>query len=256
MASPTYSTRAIVLRKTKLGETDLILTLLAQDGSQLRAVAKGARKPKSSFSSRLELFAVVDLLCSQGRSLDLVKEARLVEGNAALRQSVEHTSAASCMAELLAKLSQDGLENKIMFDASAVAFAELARTDAAHAPAICAAHLLKMLAANGLRPHLGSCIVCGAEADLSSPAAEAAFSFSDGGVACSECRARVETVFLSTATLQWARWFLGSTFADIAAAEADVSAAFSVLRFTQQLIAAHVGGRLKSLEFMFSCGLF
>lgn len=254
MASPTYSTRAIVLRKTKLGETDLILTLLAQDGSQLRAVAKGARKPKSSFSSRLELFAVVDLLCSQGRSLDLVKEARLVEGNAALRQSVEHTSAASCMAELLAKLSQDGLENRIMFDASAVAFAELARTDAAHTPAICAAHLLKMLAANGLRPHLGSCIACGAEADFS--IAETAFSFNDGGVACSECRVRVETVLLPTATLQWARWLLGSTFADIAAAEADVSAAFSVLRFTQQLIAAHVGGRLKSLEFMFSCGLF
>lgn len=254
MASPTYSARAIVLRKTKLGETDLILTLLAHDGSQLRAVAKGARKPKSSFSSRLELFSVVDLLCSEGRSLDLVKEARLVEGNVALRQSVEHTSAASCMAELLAKLSQDGLENRIMFDASVVAFAELARTDAAHAPAVCAAHLLKMLAANGLRPHLGSCIVCGAEADFS--LAETAFSFSDGGVACPECRSRTEAVLLPAATLQWARWLLGSTFADIAAAEADVSAAFSVLRFTQQLIAAHVGGRLKSLEFMFSCGLF
>lgn len=254
MASPTYSTRALVLRKTKLGEADLILTLLAQDGSQLRAVAKGARKPKSSFSSRLELFSEVDLLCSEGRSLDLVKEARLVEGNAALRQSVEHTSAASCMAELLSKLSQDCLENRIMFDASSVAFRELARADAAHVPALCAAHLLKMLAANGLRPHLGSCIVCGAQADPT--ASEAAFSFTDGGLSCPSCRGRVETVLLPTASLQWARFLLGSTFADIAAAEADVSAAFSVLRFSQQLIAAHVGGRLKSLEFMLNCGLF
>ena len=83
MARPTYTARVIVVRKTKLGESDLILTLLAEDGSQLRAVAKGARKPKSSFASRLELFSVADVLCAKGRSLDVVSEARLVEGNAA-----------------------------------------------------------------------------------------------------------------------------------------------------------------------------
>ena len=55
MASATYTARAIVLRKTKLGESDLIVTLLAQDGSQARAVAKGARKPSSPFAARLEL---------------------------------------------------------------------------------------------------------------------------------------------------------------------------------------------------------
>ena len=62
MARPTYTTRAIVIKKTKLGESDLILTLLAQDGAQLRVIAKGARKPQSPFASRLELFAVSDLL--------------------------------------------------------------------------------------------------------------------------------------------------------------------------------------------------
>ena len=34
MAQPTYSLRALVLRRTKLGESDLILTLLSEDGSQ------------------------------------------------------------------------------------------------------------------------------------------------------------------------------------------------------------------------------
>ena len=41
----TYRARAVVLDRTKRGEQDLILTLLGSDGSQLRAVAKGARKP-------------------------------------------------------------------------------------------------------------------------------------------------------------------------------------------------------------------
>ena len=34
----TYRARAIVLRKTKLGEQDLILTLLSESGAQLRVV--------------------------------------------------------------------------------------------------------------------------------------------------------------------------------------------------------------------------
>ena len=67
MASATYAARALVLRRTKLGESDVICTLLSSDGSQVRAVAKGARKPTSTFSSRLEVFAVCDLLLSRGR---------------------------------------------------------------------------------------------------------------------------------------------------------------------------------------------
>ncbi|WP_371298200.1 recombination protein O N-terminal domain-containing protein [Paraeggerthella sp.] len=39
--SQPYDARGIVLRKTKLGESDLILTMLVEDGSQVRAVAKG-----------------------------------------------------------------------------------------------------------------------------------------------------------------------------------------------------------------------
>ena len=68
MAGPTYSLHAIVLRKTKLGESDLILTLLAEDGRQVRAVAKGARKPNSAFSSRLEIFAEVEALMASGKN--------------------------------------------------------------------------------------------------------------------------------------------------------------------------------------------
>ena len=79
MAADTYSLQALVLRKTKLGETDLIVTLLAQDGRQVRAVAKGARKPNSSFASRLEIFSEVDLLLVCGKSLDIVKEAKTAQ---------------------------------------------------------------------------------------------------------------------------------------------------------------------------------
>ena len=52
--SRTYRTKAIVLDKTKLKETDLILTLVGESGRQIRAVAKGARKPGSRLAARCE----------------------------------------------------------------------------------------------------------------------------------------------------------------------------------------------------------
>ena len=52
-----YNERCIVLKHTKLGETDVIVTMLGGDGRQIRAVAKGLRKPGNRIGARLELFA-------------------------------------------------------------------------------------------------------------------------------------------------------------------------------------------------------
>ena len=41
----TYPVEAVVLQRIRMGESDLALTLLCDDGQQRRAVAKGARKP-------------------------------------------------------------------------------------------------------------------------------------------------------------------------------------------------------------------
>ena len=74
--------------------------------------------------------------------------------------------------------------------------------------------------------------------------------------------ARVEALRLLSqegvpaSTVAWCRALLSSTFAEIEILEADPSAAFSVLRFCQQWVSEHVGANLKSLNFLFTCGLF
>lgn len=74
----TRHTSAIVIDRTKLGESDLILTLLEADGSQGCAVAKGARKPGGQAGGpRVQLFCEDDLLLAVGRNLDVVAEAQL-----------------------------------------------------------------------------------------------------------------------------------------------------------------------------------
>ena len=245
MAQPTYSLRALVLRRTKLGESDLILTLLSEDGSQKRAVAKGARRPKSSFAARTEPFCVIDALCATGRSLDILKEARLVEASAA----------AAPVAELLARMSQRDLANPRLFQSAMRMLDAMDGADDSHRAALSAAELLKILAFSGLRPSLEICVGCGEPVALTE-GARLPFSAAGGGVLCESCRGLDESVLVDAGTLCWAQYFLTTPFDAIAEGPADLSASFAVLHLVQDLVRAHIGSSLKSLEFLFTSGLF
>ena len=252
MAAPTYTARVLVLRKTKLKEADLILTMLAADGSQIRAVAKGARKPKSSFASRLELFSVADVLLVRGKSLDIVKEARLIEGFSGVRSSIEKAACASPAVELLEKVSDQGLEYPKLFDMSQAALRALESTDVAHSPAICAGHLLKSFAFTGFAPTFSRCCLCSGDI---ARAGEAHFSLENGGAQCASC-ATSDAMRLPATHLAWADALLHSTFSDIVDMPCDQEGVFGALRIAQSWARYHVGSRIKSLEFLFSCGLF
>lgn len=256
MASATYKARVIVLRKTKLGESDLIVTMLVEDGSQIRVVAKGARKPSSSFATRLELYSVAEVLCSKGRSLDVVTEARLVASNERIRFDMEHAACAAPMVELLDRVTQDGLESPRLFALTQAALACLNTASATQAPALCAAHLLKALALSGLRPSLTSCVGCGCNVALERSDQVVFVSYREGGVVCTSCRSQVEAIAVSASILSWCKILLGSTFAEISQRDIDLSSSFAVLRFCQQWTREHVGVNLKSLNFLFTCGLF
>ena len=71
-----YRDRAVVLRQHKLGEADRIVTLLTREHGLVRAVAKGVRRTRSKFGSRLEPFAHIDVQLHPGRNLDIVTQVQ------------------------------------------------------------------------------------------------------------------------------------------------------------------------------------
>ena len=240
----------------KLGESDLILSLLAADGSQLRAVAKGARKPGNSFASRLELYSCAEILCSKGRNLDIVKEARLLEGNEILRSEIEYSAGAAPMAELLDKITQSALAQAKLFEMTKVALATLSQVSVECIPSITAAHLLKTLAFVGLRPSLEACATCGSAVLGNQTQTLVALSYREGGILCEQCAATYDTIMLDGATIVWSRYLLNSPFAQIASEHMGPREAFAVVHLCQSWIREHVGVQLKSLKFLAASGLF
>jgi DNA repair protein RecO (recombination protein O) len=72
-------TRAIVLRRTNYGEADRILQLLTPEGKR-SVMARGVRREKSKLAGGIELFAICDVVITEGKGeLGILTSARLVQ---------------------------------------------------------------------------------------------------------------------------------------------------------------------------------
>src|SRR5258707_904583 len=80
------STSGLILRTRPLTETSLIVSWLTQDFGRIATVARGARRPKSPFAGKLDLFYLADLSFQRSRRSDLhtLREASLRETCGAL----------------------------------------------------------------------------------------------------------------------------------------------------------------------------
>ncbi len=248
MARASYRTQAIVLRKTRLREADLIVTLLAQDGTQIRAVAKGALKPAGTFASRLELYSCVDVLLARGKSLDIVTEARIVDAHGPLRFDYERSICAAPMAELLSVATQAELPVPRLFEMTQVGLSHIEKAKPEAVPLVMCAFLLKAVSFLGFRPGLGFCAECGQSRE---PGEEWSFSFETGGVICPDCVGGMKTDPVPAALVDWAAALIGAPFADVDVMEADEQTARMLVLFCRDWIQTHVG-RLKSIAFVLS----
>lgn len=96
----TESAHGIVLRTRPLTETSLIVHWLTPSLGRISTVAKGARRPKSPFIGKLDLFYEADFSFARSRKSDLhvLREVNLRETNKSLRGDILklHRAAYAC----------------------------------------------------------------------------------------------------------------------------------------------------------------
>ncbi len=82
---------ALVLRAIAYGESDLVVHLLVRGRGRIPAFARGARSSRKRFGGALEPFHRVEALLAEreGQELWALREARLVDGHAGLRECGE-----------------------------------------------------------------------------------------------------------------------------------------------------------------------
>jgi DNA repair protein RecO (recombination protein O) len=242
---PSYPLTALVLRKTKLGESDLIVSMLAEDGRHVRAVAKGARKPGSKLAARVEPYVSLDLLLHTGKSLEVVQEARIVKARAEIRQDYDRMAAAAVTADLLNTIAVEGQAEPRLFALADATLDAMEVSDPAALPRLVTGFVLKAMAMHGYRPELAQCSTCGNDATGS-----VSFSLSAGGVLCDRCcGSDAAALRIPAEAVRWLDLLLRSTMAEIASLDMPAQAVTDCFQTTRAFVAYHVPARLRALDF-------
>jgi DNA repair protein RecO (recombination protein O) len=173
--------QGIVLRSYPFGEADRVVVILSPNHGRLRAVAKGVRKTKSRFGGRLEPFTHVDLVLYEGRHLDTITQAAVIEAFPRLRSDLDRVLMAGTMVEAADAVAEEGESSLRLFLLLQRGLRALEA--GAGGPDLITAFLLKLADVAGIGPTFDRCAACG------SPEGLERFSFSGGGVMCRVCGA-------------------------------------------------------------------
>src|SRR5512136_3128624 len=97
----TYQTEAVIIKKTKLGEADRVLTLCTPDLGKIQAVAKGVRRPRSKLAGHLELLTHSLVSLARGRNLDTIIGSQTINSFLPLKTDLSLASRALYVTELV-----------------------------------------------------------------------------------------------------------------------------------------------------------
>ncbi len=182
-----FRTDAIILNRRDFGESDRLLTLFTPDHGKIRAIAKGARKPKAKLSGHVELFARSDVIIHRGRNLDILTQAELTEPYRGLREDLRRGAYANYAAELLDRFTADEDINQAeLFDLLHQTLQRIAEAD--DPPLATRFYELHLLDLVGFKPELLECVVTRA-ALLPEPQF---FSYDEGGVVSRAAAAQLQ----------------------------------------------------------------
>ena len=177
--------QALVIRGSDWSESSRIVTLWTREFGKVRGLAKGARRPKSSFETALDLLNVCDIVLVHKTSgtLDLLTEARVRERFPRLRRVMPAWYAGQYLAELLGDWTQEHDPHPVLFDEAVATLRDLGEAAEAVGPRVARFELV-LLRELGYGPALEHCAACGEALG----GGALAFSAAKGGAVCGRCQ--------------------------------------------------------------------
>lgn len=177
-----YQTEAVIIRKTRLGEADRILTLYTLQMGKTQAVARGVRRPRSKLAGHLELLTHSQVSLARGRNLDTITGSQTINAFLPLKNDLWLTSYGLYVAELVNQFTAEHVPSPTLFHLLVDTLGHLGEQDTDKELTL-RFFELHLLGEAGYRPQLQQCVACLAAlrqvTNCFSPAA--------GGALCPDC---------------------------------------------------------------------
>jgi DNA repair protein RecO (recombination protein O) len=177
-----YQTEAIVIKKTKLGEADSILTFFTPGMGKIQGFARSLRKPKSKMSGHLELLTHSMVSFSRGRgNIDTITGAQTINAFLPIKNDLWLTSFGLYIAELIHQFTAEHQENYMLFKLMLDTLDRLCQTE--NKEIVLRYFEMHLLENSGYRPQLRECVTCHKALEPTTNY----FSPSAGGMLCADC---------------------------------------------------------------------
>jgi DNA repair protein RecO (recombination protein O) len=176
-----YKTEAIVIKKTKLGEADSILTFFTPGLGEIQGFARSLRKTKSKMAGHLELLTHSTVSFSRGRNIDTITGAQTINTFLPLKSDLWLTSCGLYVAELVNQFAAEHQENYPLFQLTLETLQRLCQEN--NKELVLRYFELHLLDTSGYRPQLRECVACHKALE---PVVNA-FSAAAGGLLCPAC---------------------------------------------------------------------
>ncbi len=190
-----FRTDAIVLRKTKLSDSNLILTLFTKKSGKMEAVAQGGRNPRSRLNAGSQPFVFGQYDINTGDNYNYINNIELKDSFYHIRDDLGKLAYGSWFLELTEASIVTGETNHRLFEALLETVNVLATTEVPP-DVLKVAFELKCLDSQGLRPELRHCVSCQATGDQ-----KWRFSMAEGGLICESCAPKYPDLYVIGKTL-------------------------------------------------------
>ena len=183
----TYRAVGLTLRKSPVGEADLISSLYTREHGKLDVLARGARRLTSKLVGHFEPLTLVRLSIARGRTLDVVAEAEVVNAFPNVKADYASVARGLHVAELIDGFSATSAPNPPALELALhtlEVIGEQPRADADLALDLPLRYFdLQLLQLSGFLPELYQCVECG---DELAPERHR-YAAGAGGVLCADC---------------------------------------------------------------------
>jgi DNA repair protein RecO (recombination protein O) len=243
---PLRETEAIVLRTYRLSEADKIASLFTRQMGRLRAVARGALRPKSRYGSTLEPLTYVRLWIFDRENRDLLhlNSAELIESFFDMQKDYRVQLAAQYLAEVAERLLPEHEANERAFRLLLAVLRALKHSGEVNRPLLYFDYW--MLRLGGFLPDLATCSACGRALG------EKGGYYGAGaeGLLCRECRAPGANQQVSAAALAMVPAACHAPLEKWLAQEKAPPGCREARRFFEVLIETHLERKLITREMM------
>ncbi len=186
---------AICIRAIDYSETSQILTLFTRATGKISAIAKGSKRPKSSFDGPVEVFSSGKIVftATSGEKLATLTEFQQQPSFPHLRDNLFALNCALFAAELVNHLTHEYDPHPQLFDSFLQFLQNIneirATSDERRATILLILFQLALLKEVGLQPVLSHCVNCKMSSEQLATSDEVYFTSAANGLICRDCEA-------------------------------------------------------------------